>query len=306
MAPQSEQPDLAIAWRALESVEQSTGWRTIPVASDGDLRILAARRFPGKEEALLVGFRSVTVPPVQHLPQGKGFAVERVDPGIGGIWIALSRQGTASLTLFSLMAQDLIAVLATSSSGHEDALLFAFLARVRAWQDFMQKGTDGVLGQEEEVGLVGELSLLLALLRVHVEPTLTIESWQGPLDGVHDFVLGTGAIEVKTTLAASAFPAVIASLDQLDDSARRPLYIAAFRSSLSAAGKTLPNFVTDVRHELTAWPTALVAADRFPGRSIISLFETVLSGQSQTCPHYARVSEAHARHRCSADQKSDL
>jgi hypothetical protein len=155
------------------------------------------------------------------------------------------------------MAQDLIAVLATSSTDQEDALLFAFLARVRAWQDFMQKSTDGVIGPEDEVGLLGELSLLLALLRVPIEPTLTIEAWQGPLDGVHDFVLGTGAIEVKTTLAVGAFPAVIASLDQLDDSARSPLYLAAVRSSLSAAGKTLPDLVTDVRHELSAWAAAL-------------------------------------------------
>ena len=218
MAPPSDQDELAIAWRALGATEPREGWRTIPLAPALPLRVLAARSFPGNEEAILVGFRNVRVPPAQHLPQGRGFAVERVDPGLGGVWIALSRQGTASLTLFSLMAQDVIGTLAGAAPGQEEAVLHAFLARIRAWQEFMLKGSDGVLGPDAEVGLLGELLFLGDLLRLPMEPSPVIEAWQGPLDGLQDFVLGTGAVEVKTTLVMGAFPAVVASLEQLDDS----------------------------------------------------------------------------------------
>jgi hypothetical protein len=259
MAPPSDQDDLAIAWRALGATEPRQGWRTIALAPGLPVRVLAARSFPGNEEAIVVGFRNVRVPPAQQLPQGRGFAVERVDPGLGGVWIALSRQGTASLTLFSLMAQDVIGTLAGAAPGQEEAVLHAFLARIRAWQEFMLKGSDGMLGPDAEVGLLGELLFLGDLLRLPMEPSPVIEAWQGPLDGLQDFVLGTGAVEVKTTLVMGAFPAVIASLEQLDDSLRRPLYVAAVRLSLAAVGETLAERVAEIRQLLSISPGALSA-----------------------------------------------
>jgi hypothetical protein len=44
--------------------------RAQPLALTGPRRLRAGRHFPGNEEALLVGFTSVHVPPAAQLPQG--------------------------------------------------------------------------------------------------------------------------------------------------------------------------------------------------------------------------------------------
>ena len=63
----------------------------------------------------------------------------------------------------------------------------------------------------------------------------TLDAWQGPLNGLQDFFIGTGAIEVKATIAPQGFPAKISSLDQLDETQRQPLFLAGVRLALGLA-----------------------------------------------------------------------
>ena len=98
-----------------------------------------------------------------------------------------------------------------------------------------------------EAGLIGELALLRAIIDAGVPAALAIESWVGPLDGIQDFQLGTGALEVKATLSATGFPAMIGSLDQLDDSSRQPLFVAAARLRQTESGQNLPAIVEAMR-----------------------------------------------------------
>lgn len=264
MALQSKKEELLAAWRALAGNPGMEGWRTIAVAHGGPCRLLAGRHFPGNEEALLVEFASVRVPPVDQLPQGRGFLVTRADLGEDGtdrIWIALSRQSVGSLDLFSMMVDDVVSTLEGLRSAGDERLFHIFLARIRAWQDFMHRGGDCVLGPEAEVGLFGELELLRDLVLAGLPATVAVEAWQGPLDGVQDFALGTGAIEVKATVSQGGFPATIGSLDQLDDSLTRPLFLAGVRLALSASGRTLPVQVGELRDLLREELTALVVFD---------------------------------------------
>ena len=85
---------------------------------------------------------------------------------------------------------------------------------------------------------------------------VVIDGWRGPLDGMHDFVLGGGAVEVKATTASGEFPAVIGSLDQLDDSLVRPLFLAGVRLALGTPGRTLPEIVAEVEACLSGDPVA--------------------------------------------------
>lgn len=259
MALQSKREELLAAWRALAGNPGTKGWRTIPVAYGGPCRLVAGRHFPGNEEALLVEFASVWVPPVDQLPQGRGFLVSRADfseDGSDRIWIALCRQSAGSLDLFAMMADDVALTLEGLRGADNERLFHTFLARIRAWQDFMRRGGDGVLGPEAEVGLFGELELLRDIILAGLPAIVAVEAWQGPLDGVQDFALGVGAIEVKCTVSPGSFPATVSSLDQLDDSLIRPLYLAGVRLALTASGRTLPEQVGElrdlVREELTA------------------------------------------------------
>jgi hypothetical protein len=260
--------ELLAAWRALAggSTATAAGWRTIPVAAGGPCRLLAGRRFPNNEESLVVGFRTVRLPAAEVLPHGRGFLVVRAEldqDNDSVIWIALCRQSSGNLDLFAMMADDIVATLSGLRELAEEHLFRAFLARIAAWQDFMRRGGDGVLGPEEELGLFGELEVLVALIAAGVPPAHAVDAWQGPLDGVQDFPLGTGAIEVKTTVhAVGVFPAKVGSLEQLDDGVTQPMYLAGVRLVLRHEGRSLPDEVATVRQLLVAEPAVLNVFDR--------------------------------------------
>ena len=259
MALPTESQDLLSAWRALAGDTENPGWRTIPVATDSACRLMAGRHFPDNAEALLVNFPSIRLPPPDRLPQGRGFGVARAELGVAeggsGAWVALSRQPSGTLDLFSLMANDIISTVQASSAADE-GLFQLFLARIRAWQDFMGRDGGLVLAAEAEVGLFGELAMLGDLLDAGVPARIVVESWRGPADGLHDFVFGIGAIEVKSTVTAGGFPATVGSLEQLDDSLVTPLYLGAFRLAIEPTGRTLPARVAEIRNRLRVAPAS--------------------------------------------------
>ena len=100
----------------------------------------------------------------------------------------------------------------------------------------MNRHRESVLSAENEQGLFGELILLDRLVEAELPPRDVLDAWQGPADGLQDFIFGSGGIEVKTTLSAGGFPATISSLEQLDDSLRQPLFVAATKIALHGCG----------------------------------------------------------------------
>ena len=240
--------EFVAAWDSLASAaESASGWRSIPIARGGIVALRAGRRFPGNEESLLAGFAATTLPAAEKLPDGQGFAVERVDPLLDGkTWLALSRRSLGSVELFLTMSCDVAGALDAEVGAEEPRALRVFLGRVRAWQEFMRKGAQP-LGAEAEVGLVGELQTLSALIEAGVSAAMACGAWVGPLDGLRDFEIGTGGVEVKSSLTAAGFPARIGSLEQLDDSVRQPLFVVGVRLRQVAGGKSLPGLVESMR-----------------------------------------------------------
>lgn len=261
MVLQADLKEMEDAWRALQQTSGAgtPGWKTIRVAAGGPCQIRAGRRLPGNEEALLVGFNGMRLPGAEQLPAGRGFAVSEEDLGPEGgglLWVALCRQPAGSLELFRVMADDLSRLLRISAAENEHAIFQAFVARIRAWQEFMQRGPDGVLSPESEIGLAGELCVLRSLVGAGVSPYLAVTSWRGPIGGVQDFAVGAGAIEVKTTISTSSFPAKVGSLDQLDDGVASPLYVAAVRLAVQECGISLPDAVGETRALIDVEPVA--------------------------------------------------
>lgn len=240
--------EISVAWDSLaQAADHVSGWRSIPISSNTGAMLCAGRRFPSREEALLAGFSAAVVPAAERLPDGHGFSVERVSPRFDGkTWLALTRRSTGSTELFLAMACDVADALDAAAGADEQRLLRAFLGRVRAWQEFMRKGAQP-LGPEAEIGLIGELKVLSSIIEAGVSAAIACEAWVGPLDGRRDFELGTGGLEIKTTLAASGFPARIGSLDQLDDTVRQPLFVGGVRLRQAASGQGLPDFVEEMK-----------------------------------------------------------
>lgn len=252
--------EFVAAWAALSgSGSGEGGWRGIPVTPAGTCGLFAARRFPGNEEALLACFSSARLTPSEHLPEGRGFEIMRADPnGDGKTWLALTRRESGSTELFAEMVRDVAGAMDVAVPEGEERVLRAMLRRVRMWQAFMGKGARP-LGPEAEVGLVGEITFLSALLDAGVEMEIALESWVGPDDSPQDFVLGLGAVEVKATVSTAGFPAKIGSLEQLDDSLLSPIFLAGTRLSVVESGTTLPERVADMEERLSANPAAVSA-----------------------------------------------
>lgn len=251
MARPSE--EFLLTWSALSTNDPTPGWQAIALAPAGPIDIQAGRRSPDNAEAILLGFPSARLASAEKLPEGQGFSVERADPdGAGHLRLALTRRAAGSAELFAAMACEVVGALdeAAAAGAAESKLLQMFLGRVGAWQEFMRKGSQS-LSPEAEIGLVGELTLLRAIIDEGVPVTSAIESWVGPLNGVRDFEIGTGALEVKATLSAAGFPAKIGSLEQLDDSARQPLFLAGARLRQGETGQSLPELVVEM-HDVAA------------------------------------------------------
>lgn len=274
--------DIELAWSSLRDSADASGWRSISIAAIGTCSLRAGRSFPEKEEALLAGFATATVPAAEKLPEGQGFSVARVDLAQDGMtWLALTRKSEGSLELFSTMVADVVRAMNIEGASDEHRLLRVFLGRMRAWQEFMRKGAQA-LSPETELGLIGELTLLGAIIDAGVPSAIALESWVGPLDGVQDFEIGTGAMEVKTTLSNTGFLAKIGSLEQLDDSVRQPLFLAGVRLRQTETGRNLPDIVDATRHvikddaeaerllneRLVAAGYFDVHADRYPRRFV--------------------------------------
>ncbi|MFZ1428722.1 MAG: PD-(D/E)XK motif protein [Geminicoccaceae bacterium] len=263
MAPPSDQLRLIEAWRALAGLDGEKGWRSTHLASVGRCRIMAARHMPDDREALLLGFQGVRPPSASDLPAGRGFHVEIVrDPALPGVvLIALARQPGAPLDLFEAMAYDLVSVIHTEEGTDDTRIVMVrVIARIRAWQEFMLRERSGILSQEDEIGLHGELHILTELIERLQDAAAAVEAWEGPMRGLHDFVLPIGAMEVKSSVASIGFRAAISSLDQLDQAVRSPLHLAAVRLTDDAVGMTLPERVAATREHLSG---SLVAASGF-------------------------------------------
>jgi hypothetical protein len=170
----------------------------------------------------------------------------------GHVWVSLARLAAGSLDMFTLMAEDIVNFLNSRTTESEDSIFHAFLNRIRAWQNFMDREGAGILSAETETGLFGELIILDKLISSGMPAIDAINAWQGPIDGVQDFLIGTGAIEVKTTASQGSFPAKISSLEQLDDSLVQPLYLAGVRVALHDSGITLPVFANEVCSKFTS------------------------------------------------------
>lgn len=280
MSPQSDAGTLHAAWRALNAVSDQPGWRSIPVEQEGQYILRAGRRFPENLEAVLVGFKGASMPPDAQLPKGNGFAVARADLEGESVrsWLAIYREPGADPAFFEMMVSDIRDLLKAKVGLEADSLVGAVLARIVAWQEFMRRAGAGVLPADEEVGLFGELRVLLALLD-HLQPDAASEAWVGPVRGLQDFSLPPGAIEVKATAAGGPFIARVSSLKQLDNSVIRPLYLAAVRLGQTSAGQTLPDLVAEVRYALGTHGSALATFE----------FRLARSGyRDESASHYVR------------------
>jgi hypothetical protein len=105
----------------------------------------------------------------------------------------------------------------------------------------------GGLTHEQQVGLFGELIVLLARARL-VTASRAVVEWRGPTGEEHDFGLTDDDVEVKTTVAEQRSH-WINGLTQLQPTPGRNLYLLSIQLTAAGAGAgaTLPELVEKLR-----------------------------------------------------------
>lgn len=232
---------LAAIWEAIPRAGQGLGWQSIAILPEAPCQISAAIRLPEDLEAVIIETGANAILPSMKFPEARGFKVvlERRSPGPNGrVLVILQRTEGGSRDLFAQVAEDALHV-AGSAKTVENAVR-EFVARIIAWMKFMNELRDSGLSDDEEVGLLGEIIVAGELLNV-MAAEATTRAWVGPTDGLHDFHIGSCAIEVKTTLGVQDVIHVF-SLDQLDPSALDALYLLRVHLRLDQGGWTLPEW----------------------------------------------------------------
>lgn len=239
--------ELKNTWRTFRGGANNNGWQLIPVTSFKNCYLMAGMELPGSKEGVLFNFLGANIPRVELLPNGKGFNLRPILID-GKSWISLTKTEEGIAELFISMLENIFKLLQETDYKNGDTLLHLFLDRVAAWQDFMSKGLKP-LSIESQTGLYGELTLLKNLLDLGLKEE-AVKTWDGPLNGLQDFHIGFGAIEVKSTISQDGFIAKIGSLDQLSDSVYKPIYLVGQKLAISPNGKTLPALVHEIQEQL--------------------------------------------------------
>src|SRR5439155_9457885 len=93
------------------------------------------------------------------------------------------------------------------AGGDEHRAVEKLVDRLGAWKELFRGSGPQPLGDEEQLGLYGELLFLEELITRNIQPASAVDAWKGPLKDPHDFHLGSVHVEVKTT--ASGLAAIV-------------------------------------------------------------------------------------------------
>ena len=242
---------LVRAWRALADHVEGEEWRFVRLTEFGDIEIEAARHFPGSREAVLVAVPASGHIDLGTLPKGRGFEVSVVHDGEAfpdRFVVALTRENAGSADIFAVVAVDVLRLIDDLHRESATDVLHRVLARVRDWQQFMERA-HRQLSADRQVGLLGELLILAALVRSELGPS-ALRVWKGPLRAAFDFHIGTTGVEVKSTAGAGAFVAKISNIEQLDNDCES-MFLCGIRFEEHEEGVSLPDVVASLRIQLT-------------------------------------------------------
>ena len=200
----------------------------------------------------------------QHLPRLRGLSVEAspTEDGSGERVIIRLTDGEQR-EVFHRFCIDIVE--ATRVAKSADEAIARFLARTWRWHRLLRSGQDGRLSEDEQKGLLGELSVIERCLLDVIGARGSVEGWTGPLGTPKDFEFGLVGIEAKARSPQSA-EVRISSLDQLDSAGESRLFLfvievgAAFSDSATAV--TITDVATRVRNRIAALDlSAAVAFD---------------------------------------------
>jgi hypothetical protein len=251
--------ELRDKWREAELTGKGDReWRGIALSVQGPLSILAGIREPDGRIALLLEAPMTVAPriPLRLRADGVSLADQR-RPDEGIYRVALTLEHEELRDVFEVLAADIIDVIRRASNAI--TAIAEMTKRLETWQACLRSRRQG-LSREEQIGLMGELTVL-RFVAARIGYPLAIGSWEGPLDGIHDFTCVGIALEVKAALGSGGF-LYVSHLAQLESIGLDVLVVVRVRFREGADGKSIPDVVQEIRDEIEgAAPFTIASLD---------------------------------------------
>jgi len=111
------------------------------------------------------------------------------------------------------------------------------------WRELIEKGFQEKIGENQIIGLFGELNLLLKLVRCNPH---TLECWKGPLKARHDFMAPGISVEVKTSKRRYGRIIEINGYDQLEPLHGNSLYLSYIKLESTTDGISIKDIIGDI------------------------------------------------------------
>lgn len=218
----------------------------------------AALRMPENLARMHVVFPlEIAVPPKITL-KGMTLEFEVNAPGITTVVLQLTQESFDSI--FGVLVADVVDACMKGDANPDR--LKKLIRRIQHWQKFLEQMETNGLTPQQQVGLYGELLLLLQLLKAGGDAVQLVNAWNGPDAANHDFSVGLAAIEVKSTSSNDMSSFVVSNEFQLDVSNLESLVICHFCFDVrGGAPKSLPRLVGEIFAELDP-----ICCDEFDGK----------------------------------------
>ena len=189
----------------------------------------------------------------RRLPKLRGLLVEVLPTEDGsGERLTIRLTDGEQRELFHRFCMDVVDATRPSRSGTE--AVERFLVRTWRWHHLLRGGSDSLLSQEEQKGLMGELCVLERQLLPVIGAVDAVQAWKGPVGASKDFQVGWTGIEAKTR--SPHVPTVrISSAEQLDTTGTTRLFLYVIEVSGAPndpASETITDVASRVRNTIAA------------------------------------------------------
>lgn len=141
--------------------------------------------------------------------------------------------------IFSKFCDDIAEKVADATT--EALAVRAVIEQVARWHALLRGSRRKALGREAQLGLIGELRVLLDTLAPATGLDAAVAAWRGPMGHPKDFELPTVCIECKARTASGKSAVRITSEDQLSDDPDHALllHVSTFAAADPATGGAL-------------------------------------------------------------------
>ncbi len=237
--------ELSEKWRLLESQQTESGYQTLRFEASGSLEVFLAVD-EGANHSILIYLPSLFTPKFDALNNDN---IELLFVKEGHFLIIRLLDND-----FSSLFDDLVVSLIDSIKGFSDPTEASkeFVRTYVKWVSFFSKTIERSLSKERLIGLWGELSYLLDLIKSvstdsSIDPAL--KAWVGPYDAAHDFELPSSSIEIKTKSISSSI-VKISSEFQLDNIDDKKLSLTVFSISETEHGLSLKDLFLKIKAQI--------------------------------------------------------